>query len=376
MNPEEENPFTITLYDKDYVRQGWLGDPESLVVSPVFNGIGDATITVGAANAKLPLLMERGARVVIEYQDDEYLIGGKIRAKSGRGPALDGTLTFTVVDDWRLFHRVLGWPKPSALVTAQNVEYHTLRGPAETVLKTAVTANLSRLGEPVTVAPDLGRGANITASFRFHPLADILFPAVETAGLGVTVRQVGAGLVVDCFEPELHPRLLTEAGGTVVEWNWTQQETEATDVIVGGQGEGVARTFALYKDAARAAAIGERIEVFRDARDSGEGDVYAERATETFAETAQKSGLSVRLAETSVFRYGGPGGVHVGDQVQLEVGAGLTITDTLRAVSVGWTRENGLEVTPAVGEITDNPDQQFAQAIAAAAAGVRDLRRK
>jgi len=372
----EELPFVITLFNKDFVRQGWLGDPEEVVAVPVHNGIGDVTITVGAGNAKLPLLMERGARVTVEYQG-EYLLGGKLRAKKGKGPSVDGSMTFTVVDDWRLFHRISGWPVPTAALNAQTSEYHTISGPAETVVKAAVTANaITRLGEPVTVATDLGRGANITAAFRFHPLADRLFPAVDTAGIGVTVRQTGAGLVVDCYEPQLHPRTLTEAGGVVTEWEWDQTEAEATDVIVGGQGEGTARTFVGYTDPALAAAMGERIEVFRDARDSSVGDVYAERAAETFAETAQKSGLSVKLAETSVFRYGGPGGVHVGDRVSLEVGSGLTITDTLRSVAISWKRDTGLEVVPAIGQISDNTDQELAQAIATVAAGVRDLRRK
>ncbi|MCO4256516.1 siphovirus ReqiPepy6 Gp37-like family protein [Pseudarthrobacter cellobiosi] len=373
---DEESPFVITLYDKDFVRQGWLGDPESVVAVPVHNGIGDASITVGSGNAKLPLLMERGARVTIEYQG-EYLIGGKVRAKKGQGPSLNGSMTFTVVDDFRLFHRISGWPVPTAALNAQTSEYHTLSGPAETVVKAAVTANaINRLGEPVTVGPDLGRGDNITTAFRFHPLADRLFPAVDTAGIGVTVRQQGSGLIVDCYTPQLHPRTLTEAGGVVTEWEWDQAEAEATDVIVGGQGEGTLRTFVGYTDPALAEAIGERIEVFRDARDSGVGDVYGERAAETFAETAQKSGLSVKLSETSVFRYGGPGGVRVGDRVSLEVGAGLTITDTLRSVAISWTRSNGLEVVPAIGEISDNTDQELAQAIATVAAGVRDLRRK
>ncbi len=372
----EESPFRITLYDKNFVRQGWLGDPAQLSVVPVFNGVGDASITVSSRNKKMPLLRERGARVVIEYQD-EYLLGGKVRAKSGKGPALDGTMTFSVVDDNRLFHRVCGWPVPTAGLNAQTSEYYTVSGPAETVLKTVVAANaVTRLGEPITIAPDLGRGADITASFRFHPLADKLFPAVDAAGIGVTVQQSGSGLVLDCYEPQLHPRKLTEAGGVVLEWDWKQQEAEATDVIVGGQGEGVERTFAGYADPTLAAALGERIEVFRDARDSGDGDVYAERAAETFAETAAKAGLSVKLAETSVFRYGGPGGVHLGDQVQLEVGDGLTITDTLRSVTLTQDRDNGIDVSPAIGEITDNTDQEFAQALASVAAGVRDLRRK
>jgi hypothetical protein len=371
-----DNPFRITIYDKDFVRQGWLGDPENLDVTVNYNELSSADVTVGARNAKLPLLMERGARLVITYQG-EHCISGPVRVRAGKGPGTDGTVTFSVVDDWRLFHRILGWPVPAAGLGAQTSEYHTISGPAETVLKTAVTANaITRLGEPVTVAADLGRGGDITAAFRFHPLADRLFPAVDSAGIGATVRQSGAGLVVDCFEPQLHPRNLTEAGGVVLEWSWTAQEAEATDVIVGGQGEGTARQFAGYTDPALAAELGERAEVFRDARDSGDGDVFGERAAETFIETAAKSGLSVKLSETSVFRYGGPGGVHVGDQVSLVVGDGLVITDTLRSASLSWTRDGGLEVIPAIGDISDNTDKQFARALASVAAGVRDLRRK
>ena len=116
--------------------------------------------------------------------------------------------------------------------------------------------------------------------------------------------------------------------------------------------------------------------MFRDARDSDSGDVYAERAAETFGETAPKAGLSVKLAETSVFRYGGPGGIRVGDTVRLEVGPGVEIVDVLRSVTLTWTRDNGLEVVPAIGDISDNTDQAMAKAVSQLAAGVRDLRRK
>lgn len=374
--PSEESPFQITLYNRDYIRQGWLGDPDSLSVSVNHNDVGDASIVIGSSNGKVPLLMERGARVVIEYRN-EHLLSGAVRARSAKGPTSDGTMEFSVVDDFRLFQRITGWPVPAAGLEAQTSEYHTLSGPAETVLKAAVIANaINRLGEPITVGADLGRGENITASFRFHPLYDRLFPAVDTAGIGVTVRQQGAGLFVDCYEPNLHPRTLTEAGGVVLEWSWTSAEAEATDVIVGGQGEGAERAFAGYMDPDLADDIGERIEVFRDARDTESGDVMAERATETFSETAGKTGLSVKLSETSVFRYGGFGGIHVGDKVAIEVGNGLVITDTLRSATLSWTRDNGLEVIPAIGEISDNSDRIYAQALATVAAGVRDLRRK
>lgn len=378
-------PFRITVYDRDYVRQGWIGDPESLSVSVHHNAAGDAALTLAMGNPKTPALLERGARVVIEYLG-EHLISGPVRARAGSGPKAQGSVTFTVVDDFRLFQRVLGIPDPWTALTATpgtRAEFHTISGPAETVLKTAVTANaVDRLGEPVTVAPDLGRGADITASFRFHPLHDLLFPAVDAAGIGVTVRQDGTGLLVDCYEPALYPRKLTEAGGSIAAWSWTQAEAEATDIITGGPGQGTARLFAKFTDTALAAELGERIEAFRDVTDTADPSVTSWRAAAALTETRAKSGLSVTFAESESFRYGGEFGVRVGDLVELEVGEGpvgegrLVITDTLRSASFSWTRDNGLEIVPAVGDISDNTDREFAQALAAVAAGVRDLRRK
>lgn len=371
----EASPFVITVYDKDFVRQGWLGDPESLNVSLTHNGGGEATFTAGARNAKLNVLMERGARVRISYRG-EHLISGPVRAKAGKGPLTDGTITFTVQDDFRLFHRILGWPVPGNGLASQTAMAQVLTGPAETVLKTVVGDNADRLGEPVTIAPDLGRGADITCSFRFHPLADKLFPAVDGAGIGATVRQDGAGLTVDCYEPASYPRVLTEAGGNVLEWSWTSAEAEATNVVVGGAGEGTARAFQEFTDEGIYGALGERIEIFKDATDATDSGIRAQRAAEAFKETAAKAGLSVKLAESSVFRYGGEHGVHVGDRVTLTVGDGLTITDTLRTVALAWTRDAGLTVTPAIGDISNNTDRVFALKLAAVAAGVRDLRRK
>jgi hypothetical protein len=372
---ELTDPFLITLYDRDFQRQGWLGDPESLSVSVNHNKGGDATITVGARNAKLPLLMERGARVTIDYWG-EPLISGAVRARAGKGPGTEGTLTFTVVDDFRLLSRVLGWPVPTAALDAQTAEHYVVEGPAETVVKDVVQVNaIDRLGEPVSIAPDLGRGADICCAFRFHPLADVLLPAADTAGIGVTVRQSGPGLLLDCYEPELHPRTLTEEGGAVISWSWAQAEDTATNVVVGGGGEGTARVFAQFTEEVRVGLLNERIEVFRDARDTSDPAVMEQRAHETLVEGSRKTGLSVTLAETGVFRYGGPGGLHIGDRVELVVGDALAITDTLRTVTLAWTREAGLVITPAIGDITDNLDRAFADALATVAAGVRDLRR-
>lgn len=369
------NPFRISLYNRDFQRQGWLGDPESVTANIEWNAVGSAEITVGSRNAKLPLLLERGARVGIEYYG-EHLISGPIRNRAGKGPGEDSTMTFTVADDFRLFQRILGWPNPAAPIGSQPESYNRT-GKAESVLKEILWDNaVVRLGQPITIGPDQARGTDITISARFHPLADLLFPAVTTAGLGVTVRQSGAGLVVECHEPNLFPRKLTDVSGIITEWSWSAAEAEATDLVVGGSGDGAARVLGAYTHTTRRSLLNERNELFRDAADVSNPLVMEQRATAFFDETGVKSGLSVNLAETETFRYGGPAGVHVGDRVSLEVGPGIVITDMLRSVTLNWTRDDGLVVEPAIGEISNNPDQQIAQAIASLATGVRDLRRR
>ncbi|MBW4094580.1 MAG: hypothetical protein HIU81_03895 [Acidobacteria bacterium] len=368
-----KNPFKLTIYDKDFRRKGWLGDAISVVATPAHNDQQSITFTTTSNNSKLPLLMADGARLTCEY-GGRQIISGPVRSRGGSGPSASGELTFTVPDDYRLLTRVLGWPVPAADLASQTAEYDTRSGPAESVLKAFVQANaVDRLGLPISVAPDLGRGANITVSMRFHPLFDRLFPAFDGAGLGVTVKQAGAGLVVDCYEPKDYPRILSEAAGTVKSWSWTNAAPEATRGVVGGQGEGVARTFHAFVDPLREAQWGDVIEVFRDARDSSSGDVYAERAAETLSEGSEKSGLKLTLSETPQFRYG-HGVLEVGDRISLKVGPGLVITDTLRSATISWKRDGGLEVIHQVGEITDDPDLTFGRALRKTYAAIRNFR--
>ena len=129
-------------------------------------------------------------------------MSGIVTLRAGRGPGA-GTVTATLSDDFWLLHRMLGWPVPGAAIDAQGTKQDTRTGAAETVAKGFVSANTGRMFEPITVATDLARGAEITVSSRMMPLADQLITAVDKAGVGITVRHSLAtdGLVVDAYEP-------------------------------------------------------------------------------------------------------------------------------------------------------------------------------
>ena len=355
----DEIPYEILVYHGwDFV--GWVGRPGDVKPTIRHNVMSTATFKIDTDHLRVPDLKRPGARVMI-YRHGEFQMSGPVRQVNGVF-ALDGEVTFAVQDDFRIFHNWTAWPKPGAALTGQDVEYRTITGPAETVVKTVMAENAARLGFPLTVAPDQGRGARGTYTFRFHPMYDRLFPAVDVAGIGVTVRQDSRGLLLDCYEPRDYGHRLSPESGTVIGGSYTLNGPTATRVVVGGQGEGVARTFKGYTDPAREAEWTDIIEVFRDARDSSVGDVYAERANETLAEGAPMAGLSLELSETKHFRYGGDG-LRIGDRVTAVID-GQEFTDTLREVVLTWDKD-GDQATPIVGERHDDPDLRLAKSIRA-----------
>lgn len=378
-----DNPFEILVYSKNYAFLCWVGAPEHLDMVLRHNDVSTASLTVALNHPELANLDADGARVVIRYHEEDVL-HGIAEMTAAKGPSVMGTVTFTVTDHFRLFKRILGFPNPTGLTVAgtlpsqgEDTAYYKKTGPAETIVKDFVTKNaITRLAESVTVAPDLARGATIPGgvSIRMHPLYDRLFPAVDQAGIGVTVRQVeDVGLVVDCYTPSVYPIQLSEDGGTVTMFSWTKANPTKTRVVAGGQGDGVARAWVYVTDPALESQYNDIIEEFRDARDAETNAILTNRANESLTAGKPLAGLSLTLSESKTFRYGGADGVHVGDQVSIDVGS-FVITDVLREARFNWDWQTGLTVTPSVGEKVQSPEDQVASAVRQLARGIRELK--
>lgn len=379
-----DSPFEIALYDKTLERIGWVGDPIRLHVTPAHNQQPFASLTVDDDHRYARALATPGTRVVIHYLD-EYTIGGPVHLTRAHTEGTGDLRTFEIRDDWSIFTRVLAWPNPAGTILQQGANgTHDVRtGPAESVVKGYLTANLARLGSgahhlPVTVAPTQGRGSSITVQARMQPIADNVFPLADQAGIGTTVRQTLTGLTVDCYEPVQWPIDLSRDGGTLVGNDWSLRAPETTRVVIGADGDGVDRVFrGPFINIDAEAAYRTVLERFVDARDLDSDDpqfetLVAARAAQALAEGAARSGLAVRLAETEVFRYGGQG-VHVGDLVTVELDPAtdtdpaVTVTDVIRTATLTWSAEGGALATPTVGDRFDDPTQTLARAIAAVA---------
>lgn len=365
----------ITIYDKAFQRKGWLGNPESVSVTVGFNVAGRAEVTFASDHNRAADILTEGARLVIEYPGlTTPLLSGPVTEVQGQGPEGQSTVTVTVTDDTSILWETLGWQVPTAAISAQNTaEYRTYTGNAETIVKTMVQEQaVTRLGHPLSVAPNLNRGAVIPGGvkIRMHPLAERLFPAVEQAGLGVRVYQANGGLVFDVYEPRTYSKVISEAAGTLRSWKWNRANPTATHVVGGGQGEATARVFRTASDDALAALYGRKVEVFRDARNSDTTEQIDQSNSEILFEGKPKSGLELELSETPYFRYGT---VVVGDRVTIKAGA-LTINDVLRSATIAWTRKEGLTVKPTVGKTENSSDAKIANAIQTLWRGLTNLK--
>lgn len=370
--------FRISVFDKDRKFLCQIGSPSALVPTVRHGLVSTMTMTVPLSHQRLPELMADGARLRVKFKG-EHLISGPITAEEGETNGVDGHVTFTVEDDFRVLREILGWPAPGSPLTGQTVEYRKYTGNAETIIKTAVQENgVNRLAIPgLTVATNANRGAVIPGGvpLRMHPLMDQMFPALEQAGIGVTVKQIGTNLVLDVYEPRLHPRKLSVKGRTLKKANWTRNRPTSSRVVVAGQGEGVDRKFRQLIDTARESQYGMRAETFRDARDDNTDSVLDARGKETLDENGPKNGLSLDLAGTGIFQYGGTDGFRVGDRVPVDLGNGLIITETIREVKLTWKSKDYAQIEPSIGEITNQPARVFAQRLAALGKGQRNQER-
>jgi hypothetical protein len=385
---DDPGPFRVNVYDKDFGFLFPLGDA-AVTVSPRHLAKGTGTITVPLAHPRCEALFTPGTRMTVDYltgadrtDDASWLrvMSGKLWTAdiaAANVPAVGKVVAFGLQSNYRILEQLTGWPKPAAAIGSQTDAYYVLSGDGETVIKGILAANVGRLPYSVTMAPNLNRGATVYASVRFDRLSDVLPPLAAQAGLGITVEQVGTGLVVDVYVPtDRTTRVLSEAAGTLTSWALSSSGPSATAAIVATDGASTARHFAQFLDSATETLWDERVEAFVDARDlvNTQTAEIAQRAAQTLTDGAPQAGWSVAIAETDVVRYGR--NLLVGDRVAVQITPSLALQDILSEVALTWSADNGFTVTPQVGapNQTAQPNRMLARVLANVARGLNRLR--
>lgn len=367
--------FQLDLFDKDRNWKYPVGAFVRLEGTKRFDNISDLDFTVKATHNRIDYMLTPGTRVRCKLRGQTF-IEGPIRAWSAAGPGVSGEFTFSVEDNFRILRNFLIYQVPGASMAAQAGAYHyTQTGNIETVFKEIVSLNIGdRSIEPIIIATNQNRGGIVTAQARMAKIYNEMFPLLEANGLGAQVTASPAGLIVDVYEPGTYPNILSENSRIVRKWKARVEAPDITHVVVGGQGQGTARTFIDASDPTRETLWGDRIEAFRDARDADDINTYYERADETLFEGRGSAGIEVTLAETKNFKFGGVDGLNVGQRVTARVADGrVEITDILREIDFSWDAEEGLRLKGVIGTPMD-PNALVVNAISKLAGSVNKLK--
>lgn len=377
----------VTLFTPDYRRVAPINFFESLKLSLKWNGLSTLELVVSGDHSRLDGLTRPGARLVVDYGGGQ-IFSGPVRRVHGVGPWQSSRVTITCEDDIRLLWRMLLWPVPyrSSIIGMEwraNRDYAHYSGAAESVAKKALRDNSWRFPPDIFMADDESRGRYIKDfQARFHVFADKLLPVLSWARMTVTVKQFEnvkqdqRGLLFDCVPAVTREHVLTAESGSIVSWEYVRDAPKATAVVVGGRGEGKDRLFCEDFDALAEDEWFDRVEVFKDARNTDSEHVHLiDEAERVLSELGATSGFKIELAESDVLRFG-PGNLMPGDLIYVDVGSG-PIAEIVRQIDVecvspgdGWTK-----VTPIAGDYEDNPSALLARRVAGLAAGVRDLQK-
>lgn len=412
---DEDAPFRVRVYDRSRRRLGLLGAPRLLVAAGRHLAVSTATIEVPLTHPRAPALQQPAVRAEVDWRG-QYLLGGRAVPEVDDAGDVE-VLRVQVFDYLELLRQTRAWPDPAKPVEQQGREHAVYRGTTEGVVKAVIAANFARVGYPVTIAPDRGRGLpRVALMARFDPLDELVLPLLEAAGLGITIRPTGpehhrTGLVLDVHEPPTHPTRLTKASGVVRSSRAALARPTVTRVVVMGGGEGSARDLRHFADFALEAEWNVCLETTIDARDArseldralsdqervledaaattAQKDAAAaavatarteyeaeleRRGREALAEGVPRGSASVQLSETATFRVG-RGAVQLGARLPLALAGGVELTERLREVNASWGGQQQVP-TLSVGDRDDTPDAVLIKALKRAQSTVRKLARR
>jgi hypothetical protein len=382
-----ENPYVITVYSAGSFAGDaghWAADVwafEKLQITLRHNATSTAAITVAMSDPAAGALIEPGARIKI-WKSGQLLMTGVLDLVSGQGPSFSGSVTATFNSDFAILHHLVTFPQLAGGSLTDGNLYWKMNGAAETVAKTLISENVADRGlSYVSIVSSSGRGSTIDVKTRFEELYNALYPQVDNADIGLTAVHDGTHIVIDAYAVTDFPEILDEASGVVDNWSFSSAAPTANLVWAGASynPSGSPGVFEVEsaQDATSRGVWGTR-ESYKAAQ-GGSGTTEADVIAACHAEAdagvlalGERNGISIKLTDSGMFKYGVDSGLLVGKRVTVAL-AGVTRTDILREVQFDFSPSTGDQTTPVVGDISGDPDHNLAAYIASLRKGIKRL---
>jgi hypothetical protein len=358
----DDTTLRVYVRDASLARLGRVDDYTSLTVVPRHNAVGAYTLEVSADSDKAPLLVE-GNGLIIRTADNATVMSGPIRAVDWSRSSADGgsgKLTVSGVDDTSLLAQYTCWPTPTAAIGSQTASVYKISATvAETAMRALVNLNAgpgaltSRKNSLLTLAADGLRGPTITRQVnQFDNLLAVLGDIANSAGLGIRVVQVGAGLQFQVYTPvdRTSTARFSFRFGNLTDATYSTTPPTCTRALVVAGGSPSPRVCQIY-DRTDPLFPGLVIEQFVDLTsvDTASVDLTAQMnqaGAEALANGAGQGSLSISPIDIPQLRYGRD--YNVGDTIAADV-RGDWYTDVAREVSLTCTATEGLKASVTVG---------------------------
>jgi hypothetical protein len=354
--------LTVEVRNSTLARVGQIlpADLRGLELALRYNKIGGWKVSLRGDHPIVDTLRAPGSGLIVTGLTG-VIISGPTASATYTKTSSDTTGTWEIIgtDDSIILGERLAYPVPSTDdLSLQTAAYDTRTGPAETVVKEYVAANMgasapaSRRITGLTVDTDLGRGETVKGNARFESLGALAESLLVTSSLGFDVIQNGSNLTFNVYEPVDRSATIRMDVDNLRLTSSTYSYTSpvATRVIVGGSGDGAARILLERSSTESVAAEttwGRRIEVFSDSRSSSASVDLAQTGDEILTDKGKTiESISVKPSDDETMALGRDWGL--GDKVTVVVGT-LEVVKVVSEIAIAVT-DDGIKIGATVGD--------------------------
>lgn len=369
-----------------------VGDPfrpGPVKVTRRFRAPDSGTVTV-PARPEIAEQMVPGNRLVV-MRDEGYFSGGPIEVPGDYSWSIQGedsepgTYEIGFADDSAKPAGYITFPTPANDAEHQTItdQYVATNVNAETLMRTLVNLNCGPGAIPARRIPGLalgpvaGVGVNVTYSTRYEMLGDALRSiAIRGGELGYRTYQSGTQILFEVYAPrDLSDSVrFSRSARNLLAVRYTPAAPTATVAIVGGQGDGAARTIKEAVNTDAHAAGWWRIERFVDQRNTNDATELLQAGNEALAEGSPSGVLKTVTVDNEEQAYGRS--YDLGDIVTVEVRSGLDVPDVVRQIEYEYEPEKGERITAMVGTQEATTDPEWLQLGRKLASQIADLERR
>lgn len=313
--------YKIYVRDQYLNRVAEVDDYQSLEMIPRFNAPGTWVLEIPTDSIAAKEIIRPHAGIIV-VRNGVTVLSGPVANRNRKWDINGDRTTVSGYDDTILLSRRLAYPVPLGPPYASQA-YDVRTGIAETIMKEYVDANIGvqarseRQVVNFVSAVNQGLGEIVTGRARFHSLLELLSKLALSGGdLGFRVLQVNQTLEFQVYEPanKTEEVFFSPLLGNLRDFEYSQEDPETNYVIMGGGGEGTARTFVELGHSASISKYG-RIESFVDRRDTTDNDELEQSVDEELAEKVAKTSLRISPIDIEGCKFGTD--YNLGDKVSI-----------------------------------------------------------